>query len=217
MKQRAFWTLVVILACHSDAHAQFGMGGFGGMGFFAPYVSPTQMVQDRRPITQNVGGPVSRPVQKNNGYWSNLREPLPTGYSFTPRRDIRRGSRAVDDVSTQASRPAAAPADRPADPRNAFLGFFGSNDSLVWPKDSPLDGDLSNKRAAVDSVLSQLRKEVVVTKSPSVASVVSSRNELLSYGRPALAELRENRPGQADEFHSWLLGLYNALGNLVQQ
>ena len=215
MKQRVFWSLTILLVCQAEARAQFGMG-FGGLGgFFAPYVSPSQMVQDRRPITQNVGGPVSRPVQKNNAYWDNLREPLPTSYSLTPRRDIRRGSRAVDEASSQASKPANAA--RPADPRNAFLGFFGTDNSLVWPKDSPLEGELSNKRAAVDSAMIQLRKEVVATKLPSVASVVSSRNELLSYGRPALAELRERHPTQADEFHAWLLGLYNALGNLVQQ
>jgi len=196
MKQRVFWFLTILLVCQAEARAQFGMG-FGGIGgFFAPYVSPSQMVQDRRPITQNVGGPVSRPVQKNNAYWDNLREPLPTSYSLTPRRDIRRGSRAVDEASSQASKPANAA--RPADPRNAFLGFFGTDNSLVWPKDSPLEGELSNKRAAVDSAMIQLRR-------------------VLFRSRPALAELRERHPTQADEFHAWLLGLYNALGNLVQQ
>lgn len=214
MKQRVFWSLAILLFCRAEARAQFGMG-FGGMGFFAPYVSPTQMVQDRRPITQNVGGPVSRPVEKRNGYWDNLREPLPAGYSFTPRRDIRRGSRAVDTASTQSVRPPAPMANR--NPKDSFLGFFGSNDLLVWPKDSPVEGDLSGKRAAVDSAMADLRKEIVSTKAPSVANVVNSRNELLNYGRPALAALREHQPTQADEFHAWLLGLYNALGNLVQQ
>lgn len=215
MKPRLFWSLVLVLLSSTSAHAQFGMG-FGGIGgFFAPYVSPTQMVQDRRPITQNVGGPVSRPVEKRNGYWNNLREPLPADYSFTPRRDIRRGTRAVDQASTQSVKPAAPAPNRT--PKDSFLGFFGSNDLLVWPKDSPVEGDLSGKRASVDSAMAELRKELITSKSPSVANVVNSRNELLNYGRPALAALREQHPAQADEFHAWLLGLYNTLGNLVQQ
>jgi hypothetical protein len=220
MKQRVFWSLVIVLAFRSEAHAQFGMGGFGGMGgFFAPYVSPTQMVQDRRPITQNVGGPVSRPVEKRNAYWDNLREPMPTSYSMTPRRDIRRGSRAVDRPSQpRQAAPVQAPAPaRASDPKTVFLGFFGADDLLVWPKDSPLEGDLSGKRASVDSAMASLRTELVSTKTPSVANVVNSRNQLLGYGRPALADLRQHNPTQADEFHAWLLGLYNALGNLVQQ
>jgi hypothetical protein len=215
MNRRFLWTIVVVLLGQSSATAQFGMGGMGGFGFFAPYVSPTQMVQDRRPITQNVGGPVSRPVQKTNAYWSNLREPLPAGYSFTPRSDIRRGSRSIDVASTR--RVSNAEPNARTSPNQTFLGFFGADQRVVWPKDAPLEGEFSGKRSAVDTALAELRKEVASDKSPSVAVVVNSRNELLAYGRPALAALREGQPTQADDFHAWLLGLYNAIGKLVQQ
>lgn len=198
------------------ARAQFGMGGFGGFGFFAPYVSPTQMIQDRRPITQNVGGPVSRPVQKSNAYWSNLREPMPASYSFTPRSDIRQGSRSIDVATTRRVRESKTMES--TSPKQVFLGFFGSDDRLVWPKDSPIEGELSGKRSTVDEAMAKLRTEVVASGGvPSVANVVNSRNELLAYGRPALADIRERSPAQADEFHAWLLGLYNSIGKLVQQ
>lgn len=222
MKRNFLLSVSFIFVLSVEAQAQFGMGFGGGMfgPFFAPYVSPTQLVQDRRPITQNVGGPVSRPaVTSGNAYWNNLREPVTQSYTMTPRSDLRRGSRNIDSLTSQrsvASKPAAKP-NEVRTPLTHFNGFFSSTGQLVWPADSPIEGEFSGKRAAVDSAMVTLKNELQTSRHPSVASIITSRNELLAYGRPALTDLREKQPARADSFHAWMLDLYNTIGKLAEQ
>lgn len=205
----------LILLSVQSVEAQF-MGPFFGPAF-APYQSPTEMVQNRRPITQNVGGPVTTSPVRPNAYWNYLREPV-QNYSLTPRNDIRRGVRGIESASTRSQNSNASKelAAKTKSPKTHFLGFFDSNGRLVWPNDAPLEGELSGKRAIVDSTLTGLRSEAVSTDPITVSAVVSSRNDLLNYGRPALAYLREYQPNRSDSFHKWLLDLYNTLGQLSQ-
>jgi hypothetical protein len=67
----------------------------------------------------------------------------------------------------------------------------------------------------VDTAMQQLKTDLAGTAPPPVSSIVSARNELLAYGRPALAYLREHRSNRADSFHAWMLELYNTLGDLA--
>lgn len=206
-----FWT-------SQSSDAQF-IGPFLGPFYgpmYAPYQSPTQMIQNRKPITQNVGGPVTSAPDNPNAYWNHLRDP---GYNanLTPRTDLRRGVSGID-VATSSNGRSTSPKSEKTKAGNTtqshFLGFFGPNKQLVWPIDSPLAGDLSGKRATVDASMAVLRAEVLSKKPVTVATVVTSRNDLLDYGRPALATLRENQPTHADSFHAWLLDLYNTVGQL---
>jgi hypothetical protein len=205
----------LILIPVKSVDAQF-MGPFFGPAF-APFQSPTEMVQNRRPITQNVGGPVTTSPVRPNAYWNYLREPV-QNYSLTPRNDIRRGVRGIESASTRSQNTNTGKdlSTKPKSPKTHFLGFFDSNGRLVWPNDAPLEGELSGKRAIVDSTLTGLRAEAVSTHPITVSAVVSSRNDLLDYGRPALAHLREYQPNRSDSFHKWLLDLYNTLGQLTQ-
>lgn len=194
------------------------MGPFMGP-FFAPHVSATQQVQDRKPITLNVGGPIQhRPGDSPNAYWNNLREPIPASYTYAPRSNIRTGNRGIDSATTSRNRQAKPAAmTTKVLPKDHFLGFFSPGGPLVWPVDSPLDGELSGKRATVDEAMTRLKTDLAGTTPPPVASIVGARNELLAYGRPALAYLREHKASRADSFHAWLLDLYNTLGDLAQR
>ena len=207
-------TLIYLFAGSPPARAQF-MGPFVGPFWgpmYAPYQSPTQMVQNRKPITQNVGGPVLGSPDNPNAYWNRLREPVAAS-NLTPRSDLRRGGRGIDSASNRTNAPVATAKQTP---KARFQGFFGPQGRLVWPAQSPLEGDLSGKRASVDSALAVLRNEITGPNPIQVASIISGRNELLAYGQPALAFLRENRPSQADSFHAWLLDLYNTIGKLAE-
>lgn len=215
MKRIFCLVLFCALAAPSAAQAQF-FGPFFGGGF-APYQSPTQMVQDRRPITQNVGGPVQNPAMSSpNAYWNNLREPMPASYTMTPRTNLRTGNRGIDSATTSRGKSAStSQTSAKVKPKQHFLGFFNTSGLLVWPADAPLEGELSGKRAMVDTAMQQLKTDLTGTAPPPVSSIVSARNELLAYGRPALAYLREHRSNRADSFHAWMLELYNTLGDLA--
>ncbi|RLT12235.1 MAG: hypothetical protein DWI24_06225 [Planctomycetota bacterium] len=207
--------LTALFFSSGSIQAQF-FGPFVGPFYgpmYAPYQSPTQMVQNRKPITQNVGGPVMSAPDNSNAYWNKLREPVPAYPSaLTPRSDLRLGSRGISSPS--ARKTAKSPASKQT-PKQRFLSFFGPQAQLVWPAEAPLEADLSGKRATVDSAMAVLKSETAGTDPIKVASIINARNELLAYGQPALAFLRENRPAQADPFHAWLLDLYHTLGQLT--
>jgi hypothetical protein len=204
---------ICLIAGFSPARAQF-MGPFVGPFWgpmYAPFQSPTQMVQNRKPITQNVGGPVLTAPVNPNAYWNKLREPAPSS-NMNPRSDLRQGGRGIDSATNRRTLPSSTVKQTS---KQRFQGFFGSEGRLVWPAQAPLEGDLSGKRASVDSSMAVLKTETAGSSPIQVASIINGRNELLAYGQPALAYLRENRPSQADSFHAWLLDLYNTLGKLT--
>jgi hypothetical protein len=219
MRRLLLFTVFLLIFQHS-AQAQFGPFGFGGPFFgpaYAPYVSPTMLVQDRRPMTQNVGGPVTTAPANPNAYWNYTRDSSQS-FAFTPRNDIRRGVRGIDSASTRrVSTPNSRNEKSGVKPADHFLGFFSQNGQLVWPADAPLEGELSGKRAAVDSAMAELRTQAQSKTNFKVSSIVQSRNTLLDYGRPSLAILRENQPSRADSFHAWMLDLYNTLGQMSEQ
>jgi hypothetical protein len=84
---------------------------------------------------------------------------------------------------------------------------------IVWPSDSPDGGELGVKRSTSDAKTLEVLKEVEGRGYGSVASAVEARNKLLDYGRPALQHARENAtPAIADAFHTFLLALYDSIG-----
>ena len=82
--------------------------------------------------------------------------------------------------------------------------------------DSPAEGDLKEKRAIFDQasevVLSETKKNGVA----SLAAVTDARQQLLDYGRPALAYTRaHDTPRISDGFHMFLLSLYDSLAGCI--
>jgi hypothetical protein len=82
----------------------------------------------------------------------------------------------------------------------------------VWPSESPINGDLKEKRDLSDQASLAVREETRRQMAASISSVTHARQLLLDYGRPALQEIRaQSTPAIADSFHRFLLSLYDSL------
>lgn len=221
------------LAGESPVRAQ-GFGGFGG--FAMPWVpTPTNFVNEW--ALQNAaraGRPPSNNVYGNNpnSYINRLRDP-----GFTPTQDARGFSygsrRAAEIAAAQAARspgevaahggaptappapaPNQAPAPPPAKPAPPVASFFDASGRLVWPAESPIDGDLKAKRDVSDQAAAAVRREVDAQGWAPIALAAEARQKLLDYGRPALQEVRaSSTPMIAQTFHEFLMSLYNAIGS----
>lgn len=215
--------LAVALLCGlgaGEARAQFGIGYGIGFGFgFQPSPSTTYL-NDRALVGQ-------QNAQSNNP--TPLRAPQPSGprgfdpaffqrYDVETRRAMedlvaRRPSRRLPPVAVNVPAP-AQPAPAPAAVRAAvaLASFFNQYEELVWPADAPRDEDLLPKRNTSDQASLAVLREQKSQGYATLGLVTDARQKLLSYGRPALARMRERTTTQlSDAFHQFLLSLYDAL------
>jgi hypothetical protein len=209
-----------------DARAEFDIGGFG-MGFMPMRMVPSpsesinalSLVQAGRATM----GPVSRPVYANNpnSYLSRIRDNgFTPHYSVssrrspgmdTARRRVSNSSQASNDPPTQAQ---AAPVPRPV---LAIASFFNATRTLVWPNDAPVAGDLKEKRDTSDQACLMVADLVEKFRSAPITTVTDARQKLLTYGQPALSEIRSHStPRIADAFHMFLLSLYDSLAQAAE-
>ncbi len=200
----------------SSARAQWGGGGMG-IGFFGGFganveqpstflnsVALSQMNHVRGPIHNNVyaGNPNSyiNHVRDNgfvNRYYPDRRDPAYYGYSSRPR---------------PRSTPETTATSAPSRPNIPLASFYDDKGQLSWPSDSPLDGELKEKRAAFDKACTGALDELKKNGVASIASVTEARQKLLDYGRPALTLIKQKEtPRVADGFHVFLLSLYDSL------
>lgn len=94
-----------------------------------------------------------------------------------------------------------------------LAAFFDADETLVWPADAPVTGDLGARRQDSDAAALAVLNEVQAHGTSSIESAADARARLLDYGRPALQYLRDSRStAVAENFHSFLLSLYDALG-----
>jgi hypothetical protein len=85
---------------------------------------------------------------------------------------------------------------------------------LVWPAGSPIEGDLADRRAEADKSALAVLDEYQSHGAATLATATKARQQLIDYGRPALASLRAHTtPAIADSFHAFLLSLYSELGD----
>jgi hypothetical protein len=200
-----------------EARAQFGGPGMWGWGWggFNYVPSPTNFLNDHALLNASRAG---RPPSNNvyagnpNSYVNRLRD-----NSFTPSYNVQRrrpstaAPVAMGPSPGRAPAPAAPPVDRVA-AAPALSSFFDASRRLVWPSDSPVDGDLKPKRDASDRASLAVLDEALANGHATVASVTDARQKLLDYGRPALQAIREKAtPVVADTFHAFLLALYDSL------
>jgi hypothetical protein len=202
-----------VLLLPERAHAQFGFGGFGGgMGFgfgFNQVPSPTGFIyQESLAASNRPQNLPSRNVYANNSnsYLNHVRDNGFVDRYSADRREM--------PSYRNAARPQAAAA--PQVPSLPLSSFYNAENVLVWPLDSPMEGDLKEKRSVFDQssevVLSESKKNGVA----SMASVTDARNKLLDYGRPALAYTRaHDTPRISDSFHMFMLSLYESLAQAV--
>jgi hypothetical protein len=201
------------------AEAQWG-GGFGGMGIgfygggLIPYVQQpgnylnqvalAQMNHVRGPMQNNVY--TSTPnsyvyhIRDNDfvdRYYPDRREPAYYGYRARPR--VQRATPTAMNVA-------------PSRPLVPLTSFFNDKGQFVWPADSPMAGDLKDKREAFDKTCRAVLDEVKKNGVAAIASVTEARQKLLEYGRPALQSVKaHDTPRVADSFHGFLLMLYDSL------
>jgi hypothetical protein len=144
-----------------------------------------------------------------NSYINHVRD-----NGFVDRYSVDR--REMPTYRSSARYQAPAPAPQPQVPSLPLSSFYNAENVLIWPADSPLGGDLKQKRSVFDQssavVLSESKKNGVA----SMASVTDARNKLLDYGRPALAYTRaHDTPRISDGFHMFMLSLYESLEQAI--
>ena len=199
------------------AHAQFGFGGgFGGFGYggfgFRPVPAPETFLYQQSLVASGrpSGPPPSRNVYANNpnSYLNHVRD-----NGFVDRYSVdRREMPSYRNAARYQPEPVAAqPAAQPM-PSLPLSSFYNDKGELVWPLDSPVEGDLKQKQEVFNqssgAVLSEAKKNGVA----SMAAVTDARNKLLEYGRPALAWTRaHDTPRISDAFHMFMLSLYESL------
>ncbi len=215
--------VLVLGAGSNSAQAQWGgMGygwGWGGLGF-RQVPSPTDFVNQHAltRAAQGMQAPRSHnPLQNNpnsylnrirdNGFVSHVdpRRRLPPSYGSESTSSRNTSGRVA--AQTAATTTAAAPA------ASAPLGsFFDATRKLVWPNESPIGGDLKEKRDVSDQASLAVLEETLRRTTASLSSVTYARQKLIAYGQPALQEIRlQATPVIADSFHHFMLSLYDAL------
>ncbi|MEO6810359.1 MAG: hypothetical protein ABI353_14680 [Isosphaeraceae bacterium] len=207
----------------ADRAEAIGFGyGYGFMGFNPLDSSQVVGSINDRAAARGQAAFASRssslPAQFRGGGGSGSMFPVRDS-SFFERYDIdtrlsmesRVARRPSAQTTLVAPRP-AAPA-RPAWPPTTLAGFFNAANILVWPPESPVDGDLGTKRTVSDASTLSVLQETQARGYATTSTVAEARMNLLNYGRYALDFLRKSSTTQtADHFHRFLLSLYDIIG-----
>ncbi|MGC8644041.1 MAG: hypothetical protein ACP5XB_29630 [Isosphaeraceae bacterium] len=216
-----FWACTILALGTAPACAQWDPGfGWGwGWGGFRNVPSPTEFLnQEALNRASRAGGaPASnRSYAGNpNAYYNRIRD-----NGFVPRYDVQArrppAERPQPPVSLgqQSGRPSATLTAASARPKPIIplASFFAAGNTLAWPGESPVVGDLKAKRDFADQASLAVLEETKQHGAASISSVAEARQKLLDYGRPALQEVRSvATPRVADTFHLFLLSLYESL------
>ncbi len=210
----------------SQVHA-IGYGGYGIMGGFNYVPSPGDFLNQHSLLNASrAGAPVSNNVYAGNpnAYINRIRDG-----GFVPHSGIVdrrspgyqasrwRPPQSLGQVSNSQPQPAvsSATATASAAPRRAVVpigSFFDPSRILVWPSDSPVEGDLITKRDTSDQACLVVSDLVDKFRSAPITTVTNARTRLLEYGQPALQFIRSHStPRIADNFHQFMLSLYDSL------
>lgn len=197
-------------------YGPFWGGGGGAMSNYATlnYLNQRSLTAANAAFAARSNGPFGNNVYANNpnSYLNHVRD----NNNFFQRFDV--SSRRTMDFQVTGGGGAASPTrartTTPAAPAvPPLVSFFSQAGRLVWPADSPTEGDLGAKRTAADQSAGDVYREVQGRGFASVGLVTDARTRLVDYGRPALEHLHANAsPAIADTFHRFLLSFYDALG-----
>src|SRR4051794_12244477 len=166
---------IVIGPGSGRAFAQYGFG-YGMMGGFNYVPSPTDFINSHSLIQAGRGQQPRasfQPYANNpNSFHNRLRD-----NGFVPSYEVRRRqptasrsqpARSLGNTARVEPQPAAAaPAPRPLVP---LVSFFDASLRLVWPSESPVEGDLKEKRDTSDQASLAVLQE---TKARQVASITT--------------------------------------------
>jgi hypothetical protein len=204
------------------AEAQWG-GGFGGYGWgwggFSQVPKPESFINSKALIDAGRDTHIpSRDVYANNpnSYINHIRD-----NGFVERYDVARREPShyryaqPPAQSSPGVTPTAmtVPQQMPSLP---LASFYDAKGQIVWPGDSPIAGDLKEKRSVFDQASQLALAETKKSGVASIAAVTDARQKLLDYGRPALHYVRtQESPRVADGFHLFLLSLYESLAQSI--
>lgn len=209
--------MALLAAMPGPARAQYGgMGAGWGWGMFGvgPSASTT-FLNDHANTRTALGRTSSRSHSAYSGnpnaYFNRIRD-----NGFVSHYDVQRrrppsyqGGRATANRARPEPQPApaaAAPAIVP------LASFFDASLRLVWPQESPVDGEFGEKKEVSDQASLAVLKEKQQQGVASTIRAAEARERLIDYGRPALAHLRAAATTPiADSFHRFLLSLYDSL------
>lgn len=211
---------IALVSGTTPARAQWGMGW--GWGIFGVQPSASTNMVNQHALNR-AAGMGNRPTSHrayssggSNAYFNRVRD-----NGFVSHYDVRRRRAPSYQPERAASlggsgraepRPDAPAASSP--PAVPLAHFFDASMQLVWPSESPIGGNLKEKRAISDHAALTVYHEVKQHGSASISSVTEAREKLVDYGRPALLEIRAQATTViADAFHRFLLSLYDALGD----
>ncbi len=210
--------MMVTIGGASPAAAQWGIGmGYGIFGGVGP--SPLTQLLNQHALTRAAGGsrgPSRTPYSGNsNSYLNRVRDNGFVSHYDVARRAAPSYRSTPSAPRSLANRPESrspAAAEKAAPPITPLASFFDSAMNLIWPSESPVDGDLRAKRDVSDHASRAVLDESKQQGAASLASVTDARQKLIDYGKPALQEIRaRGTPPIADAFHNFLLSLYDSL------
>lgn len=213
--------MAILAAMPGTARAQYGVGlgmGLGagwGWGIFGIGPSPsTQFLNENANRRMALGRTSTRSHSAYSGnpnaYFNRVRD-----NGFVSHYDARR-RRAPSYGSGRTTPTANRVREEPQPASTAAIvplaNFFDASLRLVWPQESPVDGDLKEKRELSDQAVLAVLKEKKQQGAASITSTAEARQKLIDYGRPALKQLRAVATTPiADSFHGFLLSLYDSL------
>lgn len=209
--------LAVLIATPQCARADWGMGMGWGWGFGVGPSASTNFL-NQHALTRAAGGHGRRSNNvyggnhnayinrvRDNGYVSHYDARRRRSPSYQPERRTSLGSgpRAeTQPVSATVSPPPIEP----------LANFFDASLRLVWPHESPGDGEFKEKRVVSDQASLAVLTETKQHGAAAVSTATDARQKLVTYGRPALQQLRATATSPiADSFHRFLLSLYDSL------
>ncbi len=223
--------VAALLSWPREARPQFG--GFGMGGFFGGRVVPSPVEQINQ--QSNIAGQAAfaarernfSPYSGNPNAFMNIGrqirfsqpEAIQSRFNATSRRSLgdQYAGRSRTNTFAMAGGNQAAPMPEPLPAPDVLMEisrFFSASDALVWPSDSPTEGDLGERREVSDKASRTVLNEVRSRGHADIDSAADARAKLIDYGRPALQLLRtESSAAIADSFHSFLMSLYDAIGN----
>ncbi len=212
-----FLAMAALFLGTTPANAQFGFGGLGGgfgygFGFGGMVPHPEGIINQLAVVAAGRGyqGPTRTPYKgEPNAYFNHIRD-----NGFVERYNVdRREPSYYRYVPTSARAPAPSPAAAaPEKPLLPLASFYDAQGQLAWPADSPVAGELKEKRTAFDQASHVVLDESKKSGVASMAAVTDARQKLIDYGRPALQYVRAHEtPRLADTFHLFLLSLYESL------
>lgn len=218
-------TAALGLSTGGTAHGQWGMG-YGGWGFGGGQIGNMAImnnVNDRSASAaaaayaarQTMPG-VGRVYANNPNAYINHTRDATFFERFDPssRRTISQQMSRLPVTSTPTLTASTSPGPSTA-ARNVMplASFFSAAGVLGWPAGAPEEGPLGSQKAAADSSVTAVFREVKAAGRATVALVGDARATLIAYGQPALDYLRTHTtPAVVDGFHRFLLGLYDSLG-----